>query len=136
MKFGCYASLKGNLGDECQGSLWKATFGAIAATVAHVVTYPNDTLRRRLQLQGVPGSPILYKGYFDCFRKVVRLEGWPALYAGLGITILRGVPNTGIQFGMYELCKDVRRRRDSNSCRSAVAQCAAWLPPWLPPLAD
>jgi len=107
IKFGCYASLKRHCGDERPTAAWKAAFGALSATVAHLITYPNDTLRRRLQLQGAPGSPILYRGYVDCFSKVVRLEGWAALYRGLTLTIVRGVPNTGIQFGLYELCKEL-----------------------------
>ena len=98
------------------GTLWNASCGAVAATLAHVVTYPNDTVRRRLQLQGCNGAPIQYQGAVDCLVKVSRQEGWRALYAGLGVTMLRGVPNTGIQFCVYEACKDFtvaeeRRRR-------------------------
>ena len=94
------------------GALWNASCGAVAATLAHVVTYPNDTIRRRLQLQGVHGSPIQYQGAVDCLLKVSRQEGWRALYAGLGVTMLRGVPNTGIQFCVYEACKDALGSRD------------------------
>ena len=57
-------------------------------------------------MQGLGGAALRYRGYLDCVRKVVRQEGWHALYRGLTITMLRGVPNTGIQFGVYELCKD------------------------------
>ena len=47
---------------------------------------------------------------------MLRQEGWRSLYAGMRVTILRGVPNTGIQFCVYEACKDFtvaeeRRRR-------------------------
>ena len=107
LKFGVYAGLKHGSGEDKRTAGWKAVYGAIAATIAHVVTYPNDVLRRRLQLQGASGAPAVYAGYFDACNKIVRAEGWPALYRGLGITILRGVPNTGIQFGVYELCKDI-----------------------------
>ena len=34
-------------------------------------------------------------------------EGWTGLYRGLGITLIRGIPNTGIQFLVYETLKDV-----------------------------
>lgn len=107
IKFGCYASLKHRGGEEWQQPAGKAVFGALAGTVANVLTYPNDVLRRRLQLQGCPDikNGVVYNGYVDCCRKVVALEGWRALYAGLWLTVVRGIPNTGIQFGVYELCK-------------------------------
>ena len=130
IKFGTYACLKRRLehGDGGVGSVgsgghgsgsggsggisapWRAACGAFAATLAHVLTYPNDTVRRRLQLQGAAGTTLRYHGWLDCLRKVCAEEGWRALYAGLGITILRGVPNTGIQFTVYEACKDAIKR--------------------------
>ena len=81
-------------------------WGALAATLAHVATYPNDTVRRRLQIQEGGGAQLRYSGAFDCFFKMLRQEGWRSLYAGLRVTIIRGVPNTGIQFCVYEACKD------------------------------
>ena len=92
--------------------MWRASCGAAAATLAHVITYPNDTVRRRLQIQGAPGSEIRYSGALDCFHKMVQQEGWRSLYAGIRVTILRGVPNTGIQFCVYEACKDLLIERE------------------------
>ena len=48
-----------------------------------------------------------YDGWGDCLRKIVRYEGWVTLYRGLGVTMLRAVPNTGLQFAVYEACKDL-----------------------------
>ena len=84
-------------------------WGAFAATLAHVVTYPNDTVRRRLQIQEGVG---VYSGAVDCLVKLLRQEGWRSLYAGIRVTILRGVPNTGIQFCVYEACKDLLVREE------------------------
>ena len=89
------------------GSLWKATCGALAATAAHLATYPNDTVRRRMQVQGADGQPPKYTSALDCYFKVKAAEGWTGLYRGLGITLIRGIPNTGIQFLVYETLKDV-----------------------------
>ncbi len=113
LKFGTYDVLKrrartrggGETGGG-QGPLWRACCGAFAAMLAHTLTYPNDTIRRRLQMQGVNGQPLRYRGWMDCFRQIVRYEGWPSLYRGLGVTMVRSVPNTGIQFAVYEACKD------------------------------
>ena len=111
IKFGTYGWLKRNDGGS-GSSLWRAGCGAAAATLAHVITYPNDTVRRRLQIQGTPGSELRYDGAFDCFFKMWKQEGWRSLYAGIRVTILRGVPNTGIQFCVYEACKDLLLERE------------------------
>ena len=106
IKFGTYGWLKQHDGGSCSSALHRATWGALAATLAHVVTYPNDTVRRRLQIQEGVGAQLRYRGAFDCFFKMLKQEGWRSLYAGIRVTILRGVPNTGIQFCVYEACKD------------------------------
>jgi len=111
IKFGTYDWLKrharmpGSTGAD--GPLWRASCGASAAMLAHVLTYPNDTIRKRLQMQGINGEPIRYHGWVDCFNRIMRCEGWAGLYRGLGVTMLRSVPNTGIQFAIYEACKDL-----------------------------
>ena len=51
-----------------------------------------------------------HSNWLACFRHVLRYEGWPALYRGLGVAIIRAVPNTGIQFAVYEACKTVIAR--------------------------
>jgi hypothetical protein len=79
--------------------------------VAHLLTYPNDVLRRRLQMDGADGARPRYRGYVDCALQVVRSEGWAGLYRGLGVCMVRAVPNTGIQFMVYEGCKDMLMRR-------------------------
>eukprot|EP00908_Phaeocystis_cordata_P024969 Transcript_7428.p1 GENE.Transcript_7428~~Transcript_7428.p1 ORF type:complete len:313 (-),score=98.81 Transcript_7428:185-1123(-) len=111
IKFGTYGWLKRNDGGG-GSAVWRASCGAAAATLAHVITYPNDTVRRRLQIQGAPGSEMRYSGALDCFHKMVQQEGWRSLYAGIRVTILRGVPNTGIQFCVYEACKDLLIERE------------------------
>ena len=69
------------------------------------LSLPHQVIRRRLQLQGIPGQAVVHSGWLSCFRHIVRYEGWRALYRGLGVTIIRAVPNTGIQFAVYEACK-------------------------------
>jgi len=107
---GAPSSASGHRSGASGGVLWKACCGSLAAMVAHVLTYPNDTLRRRLQMDGVNGQRPQYRGYVDCALQLARHEGWAAMYRGLGICILRSVPNTGVQFAVYELCKDLIER--------------------------
>jgi len=55
------------------------------------VTYPFDTVRRRLQMQSEkPVEERIYKGAADCFSKILKEEGTPALFKGAGANVLRG----------------------------------------------
>ena len=55
------------------------------------VTYPFDTVRRRLQMQAEkPINERLYNGAFHCLKKIVKDEGFSALFKGAGANILRG----------------------------------------------
>ena len=54
----------------------------VVATGATAV-YPIDLVKTRLQNQrGSLAGEIMYKNSFDCFRKVVRGEGFFGLYRG------------------------------------------------------
>jgi len=55
------------------------------------VTYPFDTVRRRLQMESEkPVADRIYKGALHCAKKVAADEGVNALFKGAGANILRG----------------------------------------------
>jgi len=55
------------------------------------VTYPFDTVRRRLQMESEkPIEGRIYKGAAHCFQKICKEEGVPALFKGAGANVLRG----------------------------------------------
>lgn len=55
------------------------------------VTYPFDTVRRRLQMESEkPIEGRLYRGAGHCFQRVIKEEGVPALFKGAGANVLRG----------------------------------------------
>jgi len=55
------------------------------------VTYPFDTVRRRLQMQSEkPVDQRIYKGAADCARKIIQEEGMNAMFKGAGANVLRG----------------------------------------------
>ncbi len=39
--------------------------------------YPIDTVRRRMQLQGIGGRPLLYKNAVDCLMTMSKKEAVP-----------------------------------------------------------
>merc|ERR1712228_464844 len=58
--------------------------GALAGAAAQSSAHPLDVVRKRLQVQGINGNPVLYKSTLDCFLGVASKEGMSALYKGLG----------------------------------------------------
>lgn len=88
-------------------ALRKMVFGGVGGVAAGLVTYPNDTVRRLLQLQGSRGTVAQYRGYWDCVRQTVHQNGVARLYRGLTVNLLRMAPNTAVSFGTYELLQQL-----------------------------
>jgi len=60
-------------------------------TVAGIISYPFDTVRRRMMMQsGRKGADIMYKNTIDCWRKIAQQEGGGAFFKGAFSNILRG----------------------------------------------
>ena len=87
------------------GALPSMLFGAAAGAAAQTVVFPIEMIQRRLQAQGMAGSPVLYKNMVDAAVKIVRKEGLRALYAGLVPNYGKLIPAAAISFWMYELLK-------------------------------
>jgi solute carrier family 25 phosphate transporter 23/24/25/41 len=75
--------------------------GAMAGTTGQVVCYPLEFMRARLSVQ----TSKVYNGIFDGFRKVIKQEGFFALYRGLWPSLVGVVPYVGIDFAVYEHLK-------------------------------
>jgi len=55
------------------------------------VTYPFDTVRRRLQMESeLPKDKRMYNGAADCAGKIIKNEGMNAMFKGAGANVLRG----------------------------------------------
>jgi len=55
------------------------------------VTYPFDTVRRRMQMESeIPVEKRLYKGSLHCARRIIAEEGTRAMFKGAGANVLRG----------------------------------------------
>lgn len=74
------------------GLVSKFAIAQATAITAGYASYPFDTVRRRLQMQSEkPKEEWLYKGTMDCFSKIAKEEGVPALFKGAGANALRTV---------------------------------------------
>lgn len=80
--------------------------GALAGAAAQSSAHPLDVVRKRLQVQGINGNPVLYKNTFDCIAGIAKKEGSGALYKGLGPACVATIPGTGIAYITYEFMKN------------------------------
>lgn len=79
--------------------------GAMAGAAAQTSAHPLDVVRKRLQVQGINGNPILYNNFAACFAGVASKEGFEALYKGLGPACVATIPGTGVAYITYEFMK-------------------------------
>ncbi|GAB4814144.1 hypothetical protein N2152v2_001190 [Parachlorella kessleri] len=88
--FGLYDTAKGVLfKDERTANFFAKWAVAQAVTAgAGVLSYPFDTVRRRLMMQS--GGERQYNGTIDCWRKVAQQEGMKAFFKGAWSNVLRG----------------------------------------------
>ncbi|KAL6269367.1 hypothetical protein ACE6H2_026278 [Prunus campanulata] len=91
-----------------------ALIGAFAGAVTGAITTPLDVIKTRLMVQG---SENQYRGIYDCVRTVMREEGSPALWKGIGPRVLWIGIGGSIFFGVLERTKQIleERRRDLES---------------------
>jgi len=79
--------------------------GAMAGAAAQSSAHPLDVVRKRLQVQGINGNPVLYKNTLDCIGGIVSKEGASSLYKGLGPACVATIPGTGVAYITYEFMK-------------------------------
>lgn len=91
--FGVYDTAKGMLPDPKNVHIIVSWMIAQTVTaVAGLVSYPFDTVRRRMMMQsGRKGADIMYTGTVDCWRKIAKDEGPKAFFKGAWSNVLRGM---------------------------------------------
>ena len=75
--------------------------------VVEFLTYPGDTVRRRMIVNGMNGAERIYKNSIDCTLKIVRFEGVLGLWSGFTANGIRCVPAAAIQFFAYDQFKSM-----------------------------
>ena len=68
-------------------AMW--AFAQTTTTMAGILSYPMDTVRRRLMMQSGRKDK-MYSGTVDCFNKILANEGGKAFFKGAASNILRG----------------------------------------------
>lgn len=82
--FGGYDTLKSVcLTAGFGAAVWQAFIVAeVTTTIAGLVSYPFDTVRRRLMMKSGGGSTVEYSGTLDCAAKIIKSEGVGGLFNG------------------------------------------------------
>ena len=97
IKFGAFALFKGQRPED-NSTIWNLYSGAFGGAVASTLMYPNDTIRRILQVQGTAltaGGKVptqQYTGMIDCYRQTFLRHGMRRFYNGLGACAPAVVP--------------------------------------------
>jgi solute carrier family 25 protein 43 len=81
-------------------ALIAGSIGGISATVA---TYPTDMVKTRLTVAHADKEKAKYKGMIDCFRVIMREEGFMAFYKGMSTSVIGVIPFAGGTFMAYEV---------------------------------
>jgi len=80
----------------------KFTVAQIAVSVSGIVSYPFDTMQRRLQIEASkPAEQQIYKSMPDCFAKILKTEGPGGFFKGALANVLRGT-GAAIVLVMYD----------------------------------
>ncbi|XP_064638915.1 kidney mitochondrial carrier protein 1-like isoform X2 [Lineus longissimus] len=80
-------------------------YGGLASCIAECGTFPVDTTKTRLQIQGQKldhaNSNIRYRGMLHAMFRIGREEGFRALYSGISPALLRQSTYGTIKIGVY-----------------------------------
>jgi solute carrier family 25 protein 33/36 len=85
----------------------KATYfwsAALAKMCATIVTYPHEVARTRMREQAREGI-FKYTGMWQSLGVIAREEGRQGLYSGMGVHLLKVVPNSAFMFLTYEVVR-------------------------------
>jgi solute carrier family 25 (adenine nucleotide translocator) protein 4/5/6/31 len=91
--FGGYDTAKDVLltGDLARNPIAQWAVAQVVTTISGVVSYPFDTVRRRMMMQsGKPVAEHQYKSTLDCWMQIMANEGPSAFFHGAFSNVLRG----------------------------------------------
>jgi solute carrier family 25 (adenine nucleotide translocator) protein 4/5/6/31 len=93
--------------DAMRGAGFAAKFalGYSVTVTAGLLSYPLDTIRRRMMMTSGGKDAGKYKNSLDCGRQILANEGMKAMYKGAGSNILRGLAGALVLVS-FDYCKN------------------------------
>ncbi|KAF1514628.1 Calcium-binding mitochondrial carrier protein Aralar1, partial [Eudyptes sclateri] len=98
-------------------SAYRFSLGSIAGAVGATAVYPIDLVKTRMQNQRSSGAVVgelMYKNSFDCFKKVLRFEGFFGLYRGLLPQLIGVAPEKAIKLTVNDFVRDKFTKKDGS----------------------
>lgn len=92
-------------------SMYSFFLGSIAGCIGATVVYPIDLVKTRMQAQK---HNSLYDNSFDCFKKIVRNEGFKGLYSGLAAQLVGVAPEKAIKLTVNDLVRKIGTNEDGS----------------------
>merc|ERR1712062_71927 len=94
--FGLYDTISPLMGEDAS-FLFKFCLGYAVTVSAGLLSYPIDTIRRRMMMTS--GAAVKYNGSLDCTMQIMKSEGVTSLFKGAGANVLRGMAGAGVLAG-------------------------------------
>jgi len=91
---------------QTDGLLVQLTTAGVAACIADLFTFPLDTTKVRLQIQGEGGAVGQSSGVVRTMMNIGRQEGAMALYSGIVPGLQRQMAFSAIRIGAYETVRE------------------------------
>lgn len=102
LKFPLNEYYKNLFGSDSFGNVLKS--GISAGMTQTIITYPLDMMRTRMSLDNNMTNN--YNGYLRCARNIISNEGFVGLYKGCLINFTTYPLYVGLQFSIYDSCKE------------------------------
>jgi len=100
--FGLYDTAEPLIKKVSDNFLVKFCLGYVVTVSAGLLSYPIDTIRRRMMMTSGAGT-VKYNGSFDAAGQILKNEGVTSFFKGAGANILRGAAGAGVLAGFSEL---------------------------------
>lgn len=92
-------------------SMYSFFLGSIAGCIGATAVYPIDLVKTRMQAQK---HKALYDNSFDCFKKIIKNEGFKGLYSGLGAQLVGVAPEKAIKLTVNDLIRGIGTDENGN----------------------
>jgi solute carrier family 25 protein 16 len=79
--------------------------GGVAGLIGQTVAYPFDTIRHRMQLEGIAKGIPRYRGTWDALKLIWKHESVRGFFWGLSINYWKTIPANAVGFVSYDYLK-------------------------------
>ncbi|KAJ3240545.1 mitochondrial aspartate-glutamate transporter agc1 [Chytriomyces hyalinus] len=86
-------------------SSYNFALASVAGAIGATFVYPIDLVKTRMQNQRKVVGEMAYKNSWDCFKQVLKNEGFIGLYSGLGPQLIGVAPEKAIKLTVNDLVR-------------------------------